>query len=70
MHPTLVATLAAERHADLLRTAENRRRTAAMVGREHRPLMTRAADRLSRSVSGLRARLAASTQPTTEVCCA
>ena len=70
MHPTLVAALAAERHADLLRAAESRRRVAALTGRGHRLVMTRAAERITMSVSGLRARIAASTQPTTEVCCA
>jgi hypothetical protein len=70
MHPILIADLAAERHADLLREAAARRRLAGPARRSRRTALSRAADGLDRAMTGLRGRLAAPTQPKGELCCA
>ena len=75
MHPTVVAALATERHADLLRAAEAYRRTARPVGSAPLPglqigLRTRSGSRvtgLARAVRGLADRRPSSA---TAPCCA
>ena len=71
MHPTLVIALAAERHADLLRTAAARRRIATVTRRDRRNAHapTRAADALHRSLTALR-RVTTSPRTQAELCCA
>jgi len=69
-HPTVVAALAAERHADLLRAAETRRRTADLTRGHRRPSRTRPAEVLNLLAAAFRARVAASTRPHAEPCCA
>jgi hypothetical protein len=71
MHPTVVAALSAERHADLLRAAEAHRRVAAAPARHHgQTTLSRMTDGLDRAVASLRTRFATSTEPEAELCCA
>ncbi len=63
MHPTLIAALAAERQADLLRAAERQRLLrAASAGSVHpvRALAARARSRTATALAGLRAHAAGS----------
>jgi hypothetical protein len=73
MHPTVVMSLAAERHADLLRAAEARRR-ATLVARDRETFVSRGSDGLRAALTALRARVASATERRderpAELCCA
>ncbi len=68
MHPNLVAALAAERHADLLRAAEAHRHVPTQAANPV-PSPRGRLDGFSRLVAASRARLAAAVRPAPDLCC-
>ncbi len=70
MHPTVMAALATERHAELLRTAEGLRRFAVPTQRSSRPFPGGATRTVSRAVARLRHQATPSWQSVPDACCA
>lgn len=68
MHPTLIVDLATERHAELLRYAEARRRTAPLRTRTPPSRPATLAGHLQVALAAMRRR--AGGQPSVQNCCA